>query len=96
MCPDHSYIMWNLDWNQRKMQEKYIFQTVSEHEKHRLSRAFVDVAWLCSRVEPQEERKKLSLDQVFVCWPGLSLRSNQEPVPGQRSTKKKKADLDMV
>ena len=48
------------------MQEKYIFQTVPEHEKHRLSRAFVDVAWLCSRVEPQKEREKLSLEQVFV------------------------------
>ena len=27
--------------NQRKMQEKYIFQTVPEHEKHRLSRALL-------------------------------------------------------
>ena len=27
----YSYIMLNLDWNQRKMQEKYIFQTVPEH-----------------------------------------------------------------
>ena len=49
------------------MQEKYIFQTVPEHEKHRLSRAFVDVEWLCSRVEPQKEREKLSLVQVCVC-----------------------------
>ena len=38
---NYSYIMLNLYWNQRKMQEKYIFQTVPEHEKHRLSRAFV-------------------------------------------------------
>ena len=66
MCPDHSYIMLNLDWNQRKMQEKYIFQTVPEHEKHRLSRALLDIAWLCSRVEPQKEREKLSFDQVCV------------------------------
>ena len=36
MCPDHSYLMLNLDWNHRKMQEKYISQTVPEHEKHRL------------------------------------------------------------
>ena len=28
-------------------------------------------------------------------WPGLSLRSNQQPVPGQRSTSKT-ADLDKV
>ena len=48
------------------MQEKYILQTVLEHEKHRLSRAFVDVAWLCSRVEPQKEHEKLSLVQVCV------------------------------
>ena len=61
MCPDHSYIMLNLDWNQRKMQEKNIFQIVPEHEKHRLLRAFVDVEWLCSRVEPQKEARKLSL-----------------------------------
>ena len=52
MCPVHSYIMLNLDWNQRKMQEKYIFQTVPEHEK-----SFADVAWLCSRVEPQKEHE---------------------------------------
>ena len=92
MCPDHSYIMWNLDWNQRKMQEKYIFQTVSEHEKHRLSRAFVDVAWLCSRVEPQEERKKLSLDQVFVWVSDLAWAcdpiKNQSLVSGQLKKKK--------
>ena len=49
------------------MQEKYIFQTIPEHEKHRLSRAFVDVEWLCRRVEPQKEREKLSLVQVCVC-----------------------------
>ena len=48
------------------MQEKYIFQTVPEHENHRLSRAFVDVERLCSRVEPQKEREKLSLVQVCV------------------------------
>ena len=30
------------------MQEKNIFQTVPENEKHGLSRAFVDLAWLCS------------------------------------------------
>ena len=42
------------------MQEKYNFQTVPEHEKHRLSRAFADVEWLCSQVEPQKEREKLS------------------------------------
>ena len=84
---NYSYIMLNLDWSQQKMQEKYFFQTVPEHEKHRLSRAFVDVASLCSRVEPQKEREKLSLVQVCVCvWPCLSLRSNQQPVPGQRST----------
>ena len=49
------------------MQGKYIFQTVPEHEKHRLSRGFVDVAWLRSSVEPQKEREKLSLAQVCVC-----------------------------
>ena len=49
------------------MQQKYIFQTVPEHEKHRLSRAFVDVEWLCSRVEPQKEREKWSLVQVCEC-----------------------------
>ena len=27
------------------------FQTVPEHEKHQLSRAFVDVEWLCSSVQ---------------------------------------------
>ena len=34
--------MVNRDENQR-MEENYIFQTVPEHEKHGLSRAFVDV-----------------------------------------------------
>ena len=58
--------MLNLDCNQRKMQEKYIFQTVPEPEKHRLSRAFVDVAWPCSRVEPQKEREKSSIRCVCV------------------------------
>ena len=72
------------------MQEKYIFQTVLEHEKHRLPRAFVDVEWLCSRVEPQKESEKLSLIQVCVCVT-LSLRSNQQPV-----NFKKTADLDKV
>ena len=46
------------------MQEKYILQTVPEHEMHRLSRAFADVAWLCSRDHPQKEREKLSFVQV--------------------------------
>ena len=32
-------------------------QTVPEHEKHRLSRSFVDVAWLCSRVATERARK---------------------------------------
>ena len=50
------------------MQEKCIFQTVHEHEKDRLSRAFVDVESLCSRVEPQKEREKLSLVQVCVSY----------------------------
>ena len=45
---------------------KNIFQPVfylntPEHKKRRLSRAFDDVAWPCSRVEPQKEREKLSL-----------------------------------
>ena len=53
------------------MQGKCIFQTVPEHEKHRLSRAFVDVAWLRSRVEPQKEHEKLSLAQVCVCLSDL-------------------------
>ena len=43
------------------MQEKNIFQTVPEHEKRRLSRAIFDVSSPCSRVEPQEDREKLSL-----------------------------------
>ena len=98
MCPDHSYIMLNLDWNQRKMQENYIFQTVPEHEKHRLSRAFVDVAWLCSRVEQQKEREKLSLDQVCVWVSDLAwacdLINNQSLVSGQ--LQKKAAALDKV
>ena len=97
MCPDHSYIMLNLDWNQRKMQEKYIFQTVPEHEKHRLSRAFVDVAWLCSRVEPQKEREKLSLSQVFVWVSDLAWAC--DPINNQSLSAanfKKTADLDMV
>ena len=34
---NYSYIMLN----HRKMQEKYIFQTVPEHEKYRLSRALL-------------------------------------------------------
>ena len=38
---NYSYIMLNLDRNQRKMQEKYIFQAVPEHEKHRLPRALL-------------------------------------------------------
>ena len=62
--------MVNLDGNQRKMQEKYIFQTVPEHEKHRLSRAFVDVAWLCSRVKPQKERYCYHYSPV-IPWTGL-------------------------
>ena len=49
------------------MQEKYVFQTVPEHEKHRQSKAFVDIEWLCSRVELQKEREKLSLVQVCGC-----------------------------
>ena len=60
MCPDHSYIMLNLDWNQRKMQEKYIFQTVPDRtwtRKASTVKSFADVAWLCSRVEPQKERE---------------------------------------
>ena len=38
---NYSYIMLNLDWNRRKMQEKYIFQTVPEHEMHWQSRALL-------------------------------------------------------
>ena len=73
------------------MQEKDIFQTVPEREKHQLSRAFVDVEWLCSRVEPQKEREKLSLVQVCVCVSDLepaiqsttSIRSNLSPRYGR-------------
>ena len=69
-----------------------------EHKKRQLSRAFVDVAWLCSCVEPQKEREKLSLDQVFVWVSDLAWAcdpiNNQSLVSGQ--LKKKTADLDMV
>ena len=89
--------MLNLDWNQRKMQEKYIFQSVPEHEKHRLSRAFVDVAWLCSRVEPQKEREKLSLDQVLCeCLTWLEPATQSTTSPWSAVNFKKTADLDMV
>ena len=49
------------------MQEKYIFQTVPEHEKHRLSRAFVDVAWLCSCVRRATERARKINPRSGVC-----------------------------
>ena len=64
------------------MQEKYIFQTVPEHEKYRLSRAFVDVAWLCSRVEPQKEReKKASIRCLCECltWLEPAIQSTSSP-----------------
>ena len=79
------------------MQEKYISQTVPEHEKHRLSRAFVDVAWLCSRVEPQKEREKLSFAQVCVCLTLLEpvIQSTTSPWSAV-NFKKKTADLDKV
>ena len=102
MCPDHSYIMSNLDWNQRKMQEKNIFQPVfylntPEHKRRRLWRAFDGVASPCSRVEPQKEREKLSLvyaqvwvsDVVWACYP----INNRSLVSGQL---KKKVDLGKV
>ena len=74
------------------MQEKYIFQTVPEHEKHRLSRAFVDVAW-------QKERGKLSLVQVCVCecltLLEPAIQSTTSPWLAV-NLKKKTADLDKV
>ena len=49
-------------WKPAKCRKKYFpNHFLPEHKKRRLSRAFVDVAWPCSRVEPQKEREKLSL-----------------------------------
>ena len=76
------------------MQEKYIFQTVPE--KHRLSRAFVDVEWLCSRVEPQKEREKLSLVHVCVCQTFLEPAIQSTTSPWSAVNFKITADLDKV
>ena len=54
------------------MQEKNIFQTVPEHEKHQLSRSFVDVARPCSCVEPHKEGEKLSFVYAQVCVSDLA------------------------
>ena len=80
------------------MQEKYIFQTVPEHEKHRLSRAFVDVEWLCRRVEPQKGREKLSLVQVCVCvcLTFLEPAIQSTTSPWSAVNFKKTADLDNI
>ena len=92
--------MVNLDGNQRKVQEKYIFQTVPEHEKHRLLRAFVDVAWLCSRVEPQKEREKIKprsgVSGVCECLTLLELAIQSTTSPWSVVNLKKTADLDKV
>ena len=63
----NNYVAISVSWPQlyyvkpglkpAKNARKIYFSNVPEHEKHRLSRGFVD-----SRVEPQKEREKLSLN----------------------------------
>ena len=78
------------------MQEKYIFQIVPEQEKHRLSRAFGDVAWTCSRVEPRKEHETLSLVMLrceSLTWLQPAIQSTTSP---WSAVNLKKNDLDKV
>ena len=94
MCPDHSYIMLNLDWNQRKMQEN-IFSNRTWTRKASTVKSFADVAWLCSRVEPQKERE--NKPRSGVCVSDLAWAC--DPINNQSLSAvnlKKTADLDKV
>ena len=75
------------------MQEKYFFQTVPEHENHRLSRAFVDVKRLCSRVEPQKATRKIK-PRSGVSYLEPAIQSTTSPWSAVNF--KKTADLDKV
>ena len=91
MRPDHSYI---IETSAKCKKNIFLKPSEPEHEKHRLSRAFDDVAWTCSRVEPQKERETLSFVKCLTrLEPAIQSRTN--PLSAVNFIKKRKKTADL-